>query len=187
MAHAHDSFSVIVVVHPRTRQWLAVHELPGKGGGPWWLPAGRVERGEAFVDAARRETMEEAGVDVVLRGVLRVEHTLVDARRSHFRMRVVFFGVPRDADAPLKSVPDAESAGAAWVTLARLREMRDRRELRGEELLRWAAYLERGGAIWPLEMLSTESCGPRELPDDDDGADALDAAIRLKQLTLVDF
>jgi 8-oxo-dGTP pyrophosphatase MutT (NUDIX family) len=32
----------------------------------WWLPAGHVDPNESFQDAARRETMEEAGIDVNL-------------------------------------------------------------------------------------------------------------------------
>ena len=41
-------------------------EVPG-----YWLPAGRLDRGEGFLDAARRETMEEGGVEVEVTGVLR--------------------------------------------------------------------------------------------------------------------
>lgn len=32
----------------------------------WWLPAGHVDPNESFQDGARRETWEEAGIDVNL-------------------------------------------------------------------------------------------------------------------------
>ncbi len=43
-------------------RFLVVHEA--KHGQRWYLPAGRVEPGETFAEAAARETLEEAGVVV---------------------------------------------------------------------------------------------------------------------------
>lgn len=39
----------------------------------FWLPGGRVDPGEGLMEAALRETREEAGVDVDLTGVLSIE------------------------------------------------------------------------------------------------------------------
>jgi phosphatase NudJ len=63
-----------------------VREVGDQG---WWLPAGRVDPGETFAKAALRETEEEAGVKVVLKGVLRVEHSLCTNLVA--RMRVVYY------------------------------------------------------------------------------------------------
>ena len=49
---------------------MAVLETKNRG---WWLPGGRVDPGESFEKAALRETLEEAGIHVNLKGVLRVE------------------------------------------------------------------------------------------------------------------
>jgi phosphatase NudJ len=38
------------------------------------LPAGAVDAGENFVQAAHRETMEEAGIEINLLGILRVDY-----------------------------------------------------------------------------------------------------------------
>lgn len=52
---------------------LAVKETKGRG---WWLPAGGLDVNETFQEAALRETKEEAGIDISLKGILRVEHEM---------------------------------------------------------------------------------------------------------------
>lgn len=149
------NFAVIVVRHPDTGKYLAVDESRNRG---WWLPAGFVDPGENFVQAAHRETLEEAGVAITLRGILRVEHTTKGS--SHARMRVIFFAEPSDPDQPPKSEPDDESNGAAWVTLEELQAMHKKRVLRGGELLEWAEYLNKGGVVFPMGILTEEGDEP---------------------------
>ena len=43
-------FSIVVCQHPTTGCFLAVKESRGRG---WWLPAGHVDRGQTFAEAAR--------------------------------------------------------------------------------------------------------------------------------------
>lgn len=134
---------VAAVVVRHLDRFLLIQER--KPGSPWSLPAGRAERGESLVEAAVRETLEESGVRVRLTGLVRVEHT---AERKRARIRVVFLGQP-EGDTTTKAVPDAESLGARWVTLAELGDY----QLRSpavEELLRYAAA---GGPVYPLEVL----------------------------------
>ena len=138
-------FFALVVVR-RGDQFLLVQE--SKHGQLWYLPAGRVEAGETFVDAARRETLEESGVPVRIVGVLRVEHTPTPTAA---RVRVVFLAEPVD-DTPPKSTPDDESLGAAWVSLADL----DRYPLRGTEVREMFAYVADGRAVFPLSILKPE-------------------------------
>lgn len=160
IAFATDGFSLVVVRHPTTRKWLAVNETKGRG---WWLPAGHVDRGQSFLDAAHAETAEEAGARVVLKGVLAVEHTLVADDAA--RMRVVFYAEPRDPSAEVKTVPDSESLGAAWLSVDELRRkegLPPPEGLRGTELLRWAEFIEAGGAFAPIETLQRECSGPGE-------------------------
>src|SRR5262245_12738980 len=64
-------FALVVV--RKGDQFLLVHEK--KKNQPWYLPAGRVEPGESFAEAAVRETLEEAGIPIRLTGVIRVEHS----------------------------------------------------------------------------------------------------------------
>ena len=56
---------------PDFGKWVAVNESRNRG---WWIPGGAVDYGEDFKTAAIRECKEEAGIDVHLKGVLRVDH-----------------------------------------------------------------------------------------------------------------
>lgn len=155
-----DGFSVVVVRQPGTGRWLAVQETQDRG---WWLPAGHVDRGQTFIDAAHAETSEEAGIQVVLKGILAVEHSLSSPESA--RMRVVFYAEPVDPAQKPKAVADSESLGAAWMTVEDL-QAKSRaplpQGLRGRELLHWARYIEAGGPISPIEMLQQEEDGPSE-------------------------
>jgi phosphatase NudJ len=135
----------LVVVRLGER-WLLVHER--KHGQGWYLPAGRVEPGETFVEAAVRETREEAGIEVALDGIVRIEHS---PNGAGARMRIVFVGHPAD-DRPPKQFPDDESLGAAWVSRGEL----DRYPLRGEEVRDLIAHVAGGGPIYPLHVLASE-------------------------------
>jgi 8-oxo-dGTP pyrophosphatase MutT (NUDIX family) len=90
--------------------------------GQWELPGGRVDVGESAVDAAVRETAEEAGVQVVVTGLLGIFTDPGHVIRSRggevrqqfavlFRARAVG-GVPRG--------DLHETSEAAWVTVAEL-------------------------------------------------------------------
>ncbi|MCA9651412.1 MAG: NUDIX domain-containing protein [Myxococcales bacterium] len=139
------TFALIVVrLGPR---FLLVHER--KHGGGWYLPAGCIEAGETIVDGAVRETLEEAGIPVVLDGILRIEHSPQSS--GHVRMRVIFHAHPAD-DTPPKAEPDGESQGAGWFLPAQLREL----PLRGSEVLRIVEDVERGAPVHPLSLLAPE-------------------------------
>ncbi len=136
------SFSLVVV--RLGERILLVHER--EHGQGWYLPAGRVELGETFGQAAVRETQEEAGIDVVLEGVLRIEHSPTPL---HSRMRVIFVARPAD-DAQPKSVPDKESLGAKWFTLDEMADV----ELRAEEARTLARMVLDGATIHPLSVFN---------------------------------
>ena len=141
----------LVIVRNFDGRWLAIKETRDRG---WWLPAGLVEQGETFVQAAHREVREEANIQVDLKGVLRVEHSVYGP--THARMRVIFFAVPVNSQPP-KKTPDNESEEARWVTLQELKKLaRTSPGLRGPELYEWGTYIEKGGMIAPLEFLCRE-------------------------------
>jgi phosphatase NudJ len=137
-------FSVAIV--RRGERFLLVHER--KHGQLWYVPAGRVEPGETFAEAAVREALEETGVPVRLLGILRVEHS---PRGETARMRVVFLAEPA-ADVPPKSVPDEDSLGAAWVHPDEL----DAYALRGPDVVELLGHVAGGGAVYPLDVLQLE-------------------------------
>lgn len=138
-------FFALVVVRMGDR-FLLVHER--KHGQTWYLPAGRVEPGEALTEAALRETLEETGVNVELDGILRVEHNPgIEATR----VRVFYLARPV-GDARPKQTPDEHSLEARWLTLAEM----ERLPLRGDEVLEIFTAVAAGAPVAPLTMIVEE-------------------------------
>ena len=139
-------FFALVVVR-RGREFLLVQER--KHGQLWYLPAGRVEPGETFAAAARRETLEEAGIEIDLQGILRIEHTPIPGGEA--RVRMVFVAAPLDDTAP-KVYADRHSLQAAWVGIDDLAGL----PLRGSEVRAMLEHVDRGATVMPLGMLTYE-------------------------------
>lgn len=85
---------------PEGRLLIAQRKADDMLGGLWEFPGGRVERGESFGDALRRELLEELGIHVeVLGNLLDVDHAY-----THFRMTLHVYhcrlvgGVPQAID-----------------------------------------------------------------------------------------
>lgn len=147
-------FAVVVCRHSDGR-WLAVRETKNRG---WWLPAGLVDPGESFQQAAHRECKEEAGIDIDLKGVLRVEHSVYGP--NHARIRVIFYAEPVDMNQRPKQIADKESEEARWVTLEDLKRLaKGQPGLRGPELYEWGSFLEQGGLAASMSFLAREDQG----------------------------
>jgi 8-oxo-dGTP pyrophosphatase MutT (NUDIX family) len=132
---------VVLVVVPHEGRYLLVQERDGT----FYLPAGRVEPAENLMAAAVRETAEEAGADIGLRGLLAFDHTWCALPES-MRLRFVFVGYLA-ALAPLKCRPDHHSRGAAWVARKELPSL----PLRHPEVATWIDRYERAAALLPCE------------------------------------
>ena len=153
------SFALLIVRNPykdspHFGKWLAVNESRGRG---WWIPGGAVDLGETFAKAAHRECIEEAGIKVELKGVLKVDHSVSSSNSC--RMRVIYYAEPVSIEEAhkFKTVPDDESVEARWVTLKELVKLGEQKPyLRGDELLEWGHYLEEGGAIYPMGVFGDE-------------------------------
>lgn len=129
------NFSLVFCRHPRTGKYLLCQEFANQG---FWCPGGAVDPGETLTVAARRETLEEAGIEVELKGILGIEYNPCRQANGYFvRMRVIFYAEPTEAGLRQlpKSCPDFESVGACWCTYEEI--ARGQLKLRGNEPRRW--------------------------------------------------
>src|SRR5947209_4024927 len=113
--------SVVLVVVPYEGRYLVIRER--KFGQTWYLPAGKVELRESVLDAAVRETQEEAGIDVVPSALIELQQ-YVDV------LRFIVLAHPRGS-LLAKRVPDEHSLEARWF----LPEEIERLPLRDAEVL----------------------------------------------------
>ena len=134
-------FSTVVVRDgPRV---VLVEELDGT----WSLPGGRLEPGESFVDAVRREAREEAGIEIEIEGFLGFEHTPMD---GWSRMGAAFVATA-PPDARLKDAPDDETRRAAWFTEPEL----EGRALRSPRVLRLIRRAFDAPSLLPLDRVES--------------------------------
>jgi 8-oxo-dGTP diphosphatase len=100
-----------VVVRDDAGRVLMVRRAPNQyGAGRWCFPCGFVEWGETVADAARREALEEAGVDLVLGAVVQVALNTHEPERPTIG---VWFDA-RLADPSATPVAGDDAVEAAW-------------------------------------------------------------------------
>ncbi len=96
----------LVVRRPTDNKFLVVQEVSNCG---FWLPGGIVEVGETLLEAATRETKQEAGINIDIKGILKIEHSTYsfdDRKKAYNRMRIIFYAEPCDEKELPKSIPN---------------------------------------------------------------------------------
>jgi 8-oxo-dGTP pyrophosphatase MutT (NUDIX family) len=136
-------FACTVVTHPETREFLIVQETAQKAF-TWYFPGGKVDRGETFCEGAAREAKEEAGLEIALEGLLRVEHN-----SDWSELRLLFVGCPTEPDAKPKTTSDVHSERASWVTVDKLSVL----QVRDEDVEPAYRARHNGAPIYPLDLL----------------------------------
>ena len=139
------TFALVVTRRKKDGKFLMVQEFCNQG---YWLPGGGVDPGECPIKGGVRETLEEAGVHVEIKGIINVS---MQPSPKVTRLTFIFYAEPVDDNAEAKAHPDFESVGAAWVSLDEL--MSGELALRGKEPLRWFPHVANGGDIHPLSLL----------------------------------
>ena len=74
----------VVICRNRHNQYLCIQERTGQ----WWIPGGSVEKGETHLQAAIRETREEAGIDIQIKGIMSIDQM----NFNNHALRIVFYG-----------------------------------------------------------------------------------------------
>lgn len=147
------SFFVLAVVPyaPRPKDAPARYLVVQERDGTFYLPAGRVERGENLVAAVVRETIEEAKQLVGVLGILAIDH---DIAPHAAKMRFVF-SCYRGVVLPTKSEPDEHSRGAAYLTRAEIAAL----PLRHPEVLTFIDAHESGRPLLPTGAYDVHLAG----------------------------
>lgn len=138
-------FATLVVVQ-QDEKFLLIQETTF--GNTWYLPAGRVNTGESLNEAAKRETLEEAGIEVELDGILKIEH-LPDKDNNFVR---VFYRAHPLSNKKVKNVADSHSLQAGWFTLKEIEEL----PLRDGEALLACRYAHSHPDLAPASLIITE-------------------------------
>lgn len=113
------------IVYRRSGELLLVRH---EGVDLWVLPGGGVDRGESFVQAARRELDEEAGVDASYDGLGMITRLTLESSGYETLGLIPVFEARAETIEPEVADPDDEISAARWFS--RLpRDTRDRDDL----------------------------------------------------------
>lgn len=107
------------VVIESNGKFLLVQEASPKNKGKWFLPGGKAEKGESPEKAAKRETLEEAGCKIKLKGIFGVayHHKTLQREKLH-----VYYSA-RALTKKIKKKPDKDSLCAAWFTYSEIKKL----------------------------------------------------------------
>jgi len=140
---------VVMVLVENDGRYVMIQEAMPKRGYPWFIPAGVVEPGENIVEAAKRETMEEAGLEVEPRHILRIEHFIpYDQDPVHPATELWrFVIVAEPAGGELKTVADEHSMQAQWFLPEEMHDL----TLRSDEVFGLIEMHQQDGPRLPVE------------------------------------
>jgi len=102
-------YIVAAVLFNEKNEVLMMQEAKSSCAGQWYLPAGRMEAGEDVAEAARREVMEETGLEFELSTLFLVE----TAQGSWYRFVVTGSVTGGRLKTPAEA--DSESLQAKWI------------------------------------------------------------------------
>lgn len=99
-----------VIVTNSRGEWLVVKKTYGGLKGVWSIPAGFVDVGETLDAAAKREVLEETGVDCVIQGVYGVRSGVI--RDDVSDNMVIFYAQASDTTI---TIDERELSDARWI------------------------------------------------------------------------
>jgi 8-oxo-dGDP phosphatase len=142
-------YAVVMVLVEDDGRYLFIQEAKPERGYPWFIPAGVVEPGENIVEATKRETLEESGLVVEPRRILRIEHFIPygQDRRHPAAELWRFVVVAEETGGTLKTTADEHSLQAQWFRPGQLHGL----NLRSDEVFGLIELHRRGAPALPIE------------------------------------
>lgn len=128
-------------------RFLIVQEGKEAARGQWGLPGGKVHEGETFLDAARREMMEETGLLIRPIGMTRIMRY-----RSQMGASVLRANIVAGISGGELRFDGVEILDARWVTPEEFDHFPDQ-EIRTHQAARVAIDDLRAGRIFDLDIL----------------------------------
>ncbi len=142
-------YAVVLILVKDSGRYVLIQEAMPERGCPWYIPAGVVEPGESIVQAVKRETLEEAGLLVEPRHLLRIEHLIPRGQdRQRPKAELWRFVVVAEATGgALKTIGDEHSLQARWFRPEQLHSLK----LRSHDLVELIEMHRRGAPTLPIE------------------------------------
>ena len=113
----------------RGRQVLLVKRAHEPGKGEWSIPGGRIEPGETIHDAARREVLEECGIEIEVECILGAFDRIVRDADGRVRFHYVLIDVLAAA-AGGEPMAGSDAEDCRWVTEGEMEELHIAPQLR---------------------------------------------------------
>lgn len=129
-------------------KYLLIQEAAEKrDGGKWYLAAGRVDPGETFQEGASREALEEAGIHIIVKGIIAFQDILRSANTG--QQRIIFLCEQLGDEAP-KSHADHHSMQAKWFTFDEVKVLGNQNKLRDNEVVKHISHVELEYPVAPI-------------------------------------
>ena len=139
---------VHILVEDRGR-YLLVQEAKPEIGCPWCYPAGGIEPGESIVEAVVRETLEETGLTVEPRYLMRIWHKVPQEqdKQSPSPELWVYVVVAEARGGELKTTADEHSLQARWFSPGELESL----DLRWSDVQELIEMHRQGAPLLPID------------------------------------
>ena len=113
---AHMPIACVDVVIPSSRGVLLVWRDNEPAKNQWWLPGGRVLKGETLADCAVRKAREEVGLEATFERIVYVDETIFDTGPWGIPVHSVNVCVLLSVAEGQVPMLDGDHSGARWVS-----------------------------------------------------------------------
>lgn len=135
---------VVLNVVEKDGLYLLVEEAKPVCRHQWHLPGGALNPGEGLGDGAKRECLEEAGIEIEPLGVMSFQR--ITPQQASYQERWRFIVCARVVGGTLKQQPDEESLCARWYRVEDLTAI----QLRNPSTLELIRYHATRPALLPM-------------------------------------